>query len=156
MVNTTSSVKKYMYTRKALNMMLWEREVHLITAVSVVPNLVNLHRAMEPSTTKHGVQLGLGSIYKYELPLLPLVLRLQWLPCMRMGISPSPGVWQAPTFQHSSNIKEFPATPHPHPTNSSLVFIQDCSFRGYVGLFLLSECLWKQKKPHHFWHQYTW
>ena len=59
-----------------------EREIHQITVVPAVSNLVKLHRAMEAIPTKHmdySYSLVASQNLCMHYPLLPLVFKLQWL-----------------------------------------------------------------------------
>ena len=144
MVNTSSSVEKC--TRTAL-MTLWEREIHLNTAVLTFLSHECWCEGMEATPTKHGSQLGLGSIKIYVF-----ISRLQRLSgtlgrlFTQMGIFPPTGIWQTPACQIQLHRHELP-TPTTLPNRDYLEIsfhFQNISKRGVA--FQVAT----------FGHQYTW
>ena len=127
MVNKPSSVKKC--TRKAL-VTFWERDIHLNTAVLAILNQEYWCESVEITPTKHGLQLGLGSIQKiYVFIPASAVSSFQVTEALRnlenrlftkMGVSPPMGIQQTPACQTQLHCHELPTTHLYRPTHPPL------------------------------------
>ena len=140
MINRSCSVEKC--TRKPF-MRLSEREIYPIIAVFDLSIQVRLHKAVQTTPTKHGLQLGLANIQKNTYSLVSAVFsfgatvparKLKNRLCTHISVSPPPGMRQHRHPRYSfTRVYYPPPTPTAPPTRPQYA-LNIASFRDYLEI----------------------